>query len=62
LLLHNLVIPHPRAHERGFVLRPLADIAPQWVHPNTGRTALQHLRALPKKQDIQPYTEATIKR
>jgi 2-amino-4-hydroxy-6-hydroxymethyldihydropteridine diphosphokinase len=32
-------LPHPRAHQRAFVLEPLREIAPQWVHPLMSRTA-----------------------
>ncbi len=35
-------------HERGFVLAPLADIAPQWRHPATGLTVAEMLAALPE--------------
>ncbi|MGX9965060.1 2-amino-4-hydroxy-6-hydroxymethyldihydropteridine diphosphokinase [Roseomonas sp. F4] len=32
------ILPHPRAHLRAFVLAPLADVAPDWVHPRLGST------------------------
>ncbi|MEE8475209.1 MAG: 2-amino-4-hydroxy-6-hydroxymethyldihydropteridine diphosphokinase [Myxococcota bacterium] len=34
----GLCIPHPRLHERAFVLEPLRDIAPDWVHPTLHRS------------------------
>lgn len=35
----GLVVPHPRAAERLFVMGPLAEIAPKWRHPLSGQTA-----------------------
>jgi 2-amino-4-hydroxy-6-hydroxymethyldihydropteridine diphosphokinase len=32
------ILPHPRAQDRAFVLRPLAEVAPGWVHPVLGRS------------------------
>lgn len=37
----ELTLPHPRAHERLFVMGPLAQIAPEWRHPVLGRTAAE---------------------
>jgi 2-amino-4-hydroxy-6-hydroxymethyldihydropteridine diphosphokinase len=35
----GLILPHPRAHDRLFVMGPLAEIAPDWMHPILGSTA-----------------------
>jgi 2-amino-4-hydroxy-6-hydroxymethyldihydropteridine diphosphokinase len=47
------VLPHPRAHERAFVLLPLRDVAPHWVHPVLG-TPIDELIAHLPSQDIRP--------
>ena len=48
------VLPHPRLHERAFVLHPLAEIAPHWRHPVTGRSVSELLAALPRDQIARP--------
>ncbi len=35
----DLIVPHPRAHDRLFVMGPLAELAPAWVHPILAQTA-----------------------
>lgn len=42
----RLQLPHPRASERAFVLLPLAEIAPGWVDPNSGRHIMDLVAAL----------------
>jgi 2-amino-4-hydroxy-6-hydroxymethyldihydropteridine diphosphokinase len=41
-------LPHPRMERRGFVLVPLADVAPEWRHPISGRMVDELIGALPE--------------
>jgi len=43
----RLILPHPRLQDRGFVLAPLNDVAPDWCHPLTGLSVARMLAALP---------------
>jgi 2-amino-4-hydroxy-6-hydroxymethyldihydropteridine diphosphokinase len=46
MVSEELVLPHPALQERGFVLEPLAEIAPEMVHPVLGLTAGEMLERL----------------
>jgi 2-amino-4-hydroxy-6-hydroxymethyldihydropteridine diphosphokinase len=48
------LLPHPRMHERAFVLMPLREIAPRWYHPFLGCTVDQLVDKLPRGQTARP--------
>ncbi|NKD84941.1 2-amino-4-hydroxy-6-hydroxymethyldihydropteridine diphosphokinase [Haematospirillum jordaniae] len=48
----ELRLPHPRLHERAFVLFPLQEIAPNWIHPVSGACIPDMMAALDPSQEI----------
>jgi 2-amino-4-hydroxy-6-hydroxymethyldihydropteridine diphosphokinase len=48
----ELILPHPRAHLRRFVLQPLSEIVPDYVLPGQGKTVAQLLAGLPKDETV----------
>ncbi len=51
------IVPHPRMADRGFVLLPLADLAPDWRHPATGERISSLVARLPRDQVTRPLQE-----
>jgi 2-amino-4-hydroxy-6-hydroxymethyldihydropteridine diphosphokinase len=49
----ELTLPHPRLHERAFVLVPLAEIAPEFVHPGFGKSVPEILHTLPDQGGVE---------
>jgi 2-amino-4-hydroxy-6-hydroxymethyldihydropteridine diphosphokinase len=52
------IVPHPRLHERAFVLLPLQEIAQDWRHPSTGRSIAALVGELSSGQNIRPLKPA----
>ena len=51
------ILPHPRMELRAFVLRPLAELAPEWRHPATGEELSALLGRLPADQLAEPIDD-----
>jgi 2-amino-4-hydroxy-6-hydroxymethyldihydropteridine diphosphokinase len=51
----GLTVPHPRLHERRFVLVPLARLAPTLRHPVLGRTVAELLAECPDRSRVEPW-------
>ena len=49
------LLPHPRMHQRAFVLLPLAEVAPAWRHPVTGQGLAELMVALDPAQICRPW-------
>ncbi|WP_142846970.1 2-amino-4-hydroxy-6-hydroxymethyldihydropteridine diphosphokinase [Telmatospirillum sp. J64-1] len=56
-ITEGLEVPHPRLAERAFVLLPLAELAPDWVHPVTGKGIGEMIAALPPGQTAEPVIQ-----
>lgn len=50
-----LEVPHPRLPDRRFVLIPLAELAPAFVHPNLGRTVADLLAHTSDRSQVRPW-------
>jgi 2-amino-4-hydroxy-6-hydroxymethyldihydropteridine diphosphokinase len=57
----ELILPHPRMAERGFVLAPLAEVAADWRHPMLGQTVQEMLDAL-RPSDLHGMSPLTQRR
>ncbi len=51
----ELIVPHPRMHERAFVLEPLCELAPQWVHPREGKTVAELAARVRDPTAVRPW-------
>ena len=47
----DLTLPHPRMHERAFVLRPMAEIVDSWQHPKSRKSLSELIESLDIKQE-----------
>ena len=53
----QLIVPHPRLHQRRFVLAPLAELAADLIHPTLRLSCRQLLESLPPGESVTPFAE-----
>ncbi len=60
----EIVVPHPRLHRRMFVIKPLADVAPHFLHPVLGERVIHMLEKLREQGEEEPpvFEETTLDR
>jgi len=62
-LIHEgdrLIVPHPRSHERLFVLKPLEEIDKNWLHPKTGQSVSEMIELCDQTQQAKPIEGSDV--
>lgn len=57
----TLLLPHPRLHERSFVLMPLREIVPHWVHPLLDQSVDEMIKQMPTGQNIKCLNNTALR-
>ena len=61
VMVTDLILPHPRLHKRRFVLEPLMEIAPHWVHPILGNALGSLCKQIKAAADVDDIKRLSLK-
>ncbi len=56
----RLIVPHPRMHERSFVLSPLFELSDFWTHPVSGQNISKLVQGLPVDQEAKKLEKVSL--